>query len=120
MDEHEFDSRFPKPYTRTDIIQADARLRRCAMLAVLLWGRSAEDVYRQLLLPYPKVPADYDLAEFRELQQLTQRSLACLKKLQASSGTQFMSGGNQHSRLWEDRQEVLRRAIEYLEKRERP
>ena len=61
MDEQEFDSLFPA-----------ARLRRCGTLGLALWGRTSDDLRRQLRAPYPEIPSGFDLEDFRELQRFAQ------------------------------------------------
>lgn len=54
MDEEEFDSLMgSRAFGTADALRADARLRRCATLGAALWGRTSDDLQRQLLAPYP-------------------------------------------------------------------
>jgi hypothetical protein len=123
MDEQQFDSLFQQPFGRQDAIQADARLRRCIALGIKLWGRTSDDLQRQLLSPYPEIPSGFDLEDFRELQrsaQIISQNLGdprnvWLSRSAISSATIFI--GTQRFTAWEARCEIVRRAIEYLEKR---
>jgi hypothetical protein len=122
MDEQQFDSLFQQPFGRQDTIQADARLRRCIALGIKLWGRTSDDLQRQLLSPYPEIPSGFDLEDFRELQrsaQIISQNLGDPRNVwlsrSISSATIFI--GTQRFTAWEARCEIVRRAIEYLEKR---
>ncbi len=114
MDEQKFDTRFPRPFVRDDAMQADARTRRCAALAVALWGKS-DYLERQLLAQHPEIPSGFDLADFRELQQRVQVVLFFSANRDLIRRRFPMFDGTQHPQLWEARREVLRCAIEYLE-----
>jgi hypothetical protein len=91
-------------------------------LGIALWGRTPEDLQRQLLAPSPEIPSGFDLADFRELQRsaheisarLSDPRFRWLSHLAFSSHTFFV--GNQRFTAWEARCEIVRRAIEYLEK----
>jgi hypothetical protein len=73
MDEQEFDSLFPpRPFGTAEAMGAVARLRRCGTLGLALWGRTSDDLRRQLLAPHPEIPPGFDLEDFRELQQFAQ------------------------------------------------
>jgi hypothetical protein len=124
MDEEEFDASFHLlPFGRVDATRADAQFRRRTALGVALWGRNAGDLQRQLLAPYPEIPSGFDLAEFRDLLRsaegistvLSDPGRAWLLPLARSSA--IISVGTQRFTEWEARCEILRRAIEYLEKR---
>ena len=125
MDEQEFDSLFPpRPFGTAEAMRAEARLGRCASLGLALWGRTSDDLRRQLLAPYPEIPSGFDLHDFRELQrfaQLVSSGLATSRSwlppfpLATSSPAIFV--GTQRFTPWEGCCEVLRRAIEHLEKR---
>jgi hypothetical protein len=122
MDELQFDSLFQQPFGRQDVIQTDARLRRCIVLGITLWGRTSDDPRRQLLTSYPEIPSGFDLEDLRELQRsaqiISQNSgdprNVWLSRLAISSATIFV--GTQRFRAWEARCNIVRRAIEYLEK----
>jgi hypothetical protein len=114
MDERELDSLFQRPFGRQDAMRADAQVRRCTMLAHGLFGKTFEDLQRQLLAPYPEIPPGYDLSDFRELQRVLQMTVR-LSNRRSSLSSPALFIGNQPSKLWEARHEVVRRAIEYLE-----
>ena len=122
MDEEEFDSLLnSRPFTAKDAAVADAQLRRRVTLAIALWGRTLDDLQRQLLAPYPAIPAGFDLADFRELHRslqnisdgLSNPRHALLTRLPVLS--QVISVGTQRFTAWEARYEIVRRAIEYME-----
>lgn len=76
MDEEEFDSLLQsRSFTTPDATLADAQLRRRMTLAIALWGRTVEDLKRQLLAPSPEIPSGYDLTDFQELHR-TMRSIS--------------------------------------------
>jgi len=126
MDEQEFDSLFPpRPFGTAEAMREDARLRRRATLGVALWGRTPDDLRRQLLAPYPEIPSGFDLGDFRELQrfaQLISSRLASSRNVGlppfplATSSPAFFVGAQRFT-PWEACCEILRRAIEHLEKR---
>ena len=129
MDEQEFDALFQRPFGKADFERADARWGRCATLAFALFGRTPEDLRRQLVASYPQIPAGFDLADFRDLEQHVQTISGLV--LSGSSNprmawlspwlTQFASAtitiGGQRYTVWEARCEIVRRVIEYLESR---
>jgi hypothetical protein len=132
MDEEEFDSwmqsRQSRPLGREDAMRAEAQLLRgrklLATLGVALWGRTSGDLQRQLLAVSPEVPSGFDLPDFQALLQVTTQiisglqpaqKIASLSHLVLSQPTIFV--GTQAFTEWEARREVLRRTIEYLEKR---
>lgn len=124
MDEEEFDSLMPwRPFGTKDAQRADAEMRRSSMLGVALWGGNSADLQRQLLAPHPEIPAGFDLADFHRLHRTTQMiatklrdpRLSWLPHGVASSAT--ISVGAERITEWEARCEIVRRAIEYLEKR---
>ena len=124
MDEEEFDSllKSSRPFTREDVMREEGRWRRCATLAIALWGRTPDDLQRQLLAPYPEIPTGFDLANFQDLQRRVQLLSVgisdprnALSRLAFSSQTIFV--GTQRYTASEARCEIVRRAIEYLENR---
>jgi hypothetical protein len=123
MDEEEFDSLMQsRPFGTGDALRADARLRRCTALGMALWGRTLEDLQRQLLAPFPEIPSGFDLAALRELQQSALEISACFSHPRSkwlsrfSSFSPAISVGTQSFTVWEARCEIVRRAIEYLER----
>jgi hypothetical protein len=126
MDEQEFDSIFPaRPFGTAEAMQVEARLRRCGTLGLALWGRTCDDVRRQLLAPYPEIPSGFDLEDFRELQRFAQMISSWLESSRnaglppfplATSSPAFFVGAQRFT-PWEACCEILRRAIKHLEKR---
>ncbi len=125
MDEHEFDALFPaRPFGRDDAIREDARWRRCATLGTLLFGRTADDLRCQLLPSHPQIPSGYDLSDFRDLLRHLQILSGALPNAQnawlsplAFAASAAIIVGTRRLTLWEARCEIVRRAIEYLERR---
>jgi hypothetical protein len=129
MDEQEFDALFRRPFGKEDFHRADARWGRSATLACALFGRTPEDLRRQLVASLPKIPSGFDLADFRDLERHVQTISGLV--LSGSSNprmawlspwfTQFASASitadGQCYTVWEARCEIVRRAIEYLESR---
>ena len=122
MDEQEFDSLMQsRPFGRDDAMRADLQLRRGVTLAIALWGRTPDDLQRQLLAPSPEIPSGFDLTDLRELQRSAEKisagmsdpRYAWLSRLAFSSQTIFV--GARRFTTWEARCEIVRRAIEYLE-----
>jgi len=69
MDEEEFDAlRRWRPFGTEDAMRlfnrdsSDIELRM--RLGAALWGRTSEDLRRQLLAPHPEIPPGFDLADF--------------------------------------------------------
>ena len=123
MNEEEFDSLIQgRPFESADVRLLETQAGRCTALGVALWGKTVDDLHRQLLAPYPEVPSGFDLTDFRKLQEWVQlistRSndlrFAWLPRFAHSSST--ISVGTQQFTEWEARGEIVRRAIEYLEK----
>jgi hypothetical protein len=120
MDEHEFDSlRNWRPFGAQDVQGA----QRVNALAAQLWV-SRDHLQRQLLAPYPEIPAGFDLADFRRLQRLAQLFVvsATTKGPQVSwLPSRLLTGeiivGAQRFTLPEACCEVVNRAIKYLENR---
>lgn len=128
MDEHHFDALFPpQPFGTKEAARADAQLRRRTTLGFALWGRTSDDLQRQLLAPHPEIPPGFSLADFRDLlvsaEQLASinvndpRFAAFREWMRTSSlDATIISAGTQRFTFWEARCEVVCRAIAYLEK----
>jgi hypothetical protein len=117
MDEQEFDSLTQwQPFIREDAMRT---LDRRVTLANALWGRSSNDLQRQLLARYPEIPASFDLADFRDLQQSALTISASWGGPKFAWMSPFSSPdifvGAQRFTAWEARCEIVRRAIEYLD-----
>jgi hypothetical protein len=124
MDEEEFDALLQgRPFGTADAKKMDERLRRCTTLGRALWGKTSEDLQRQLIAPYPEIPVGYALADFRELQRTGLQISALLNDPRSAwasrlgLSSQIVSVGSQQYTSWEARCEIVRRAIEYLEKK---
>jgi hypothetical protein len=113
MHEQELDSLFHRPFRVDDAVREDALLRRCASLAVALWGKTSEDLQRQLLARHPEIPPGFDLRDFKELEKRVQ----VISALLTNPRSPLLSEVKQSSTLWEERREVVRRAIAFLENR---
>ena len=123
MNEEEFDSFVgARPFTREDAAWADTRLRRRATLALALCGRTSDDLRRQLLAPFPEIPSGFDLADFWELQQVMEQIKDRLRDPRDvwlsgfTSSSQTISVGSRSFTIGEARCEIVRRAIEFLER----
>jgi len=120
MDEEEFDSLIQAgSFTTRDATLLDAKLRRRTMLGLALWGRTLDDLKRQLIASHPEIPEGVDVAELRELHQHLQNIPDTLKNRLSGSAifSATVSIGTQRFSAWEARCEVVRRALEYLESR---
>ena len=124
MDEEDFLSwRNFKPWGTEDALRADVEMRRSSALAVALWSRTPADLQRQLLAPHPAIPAGFDLAEFHNLYRKLRVLTIASKDLRRgwlaamTKSSPVITVGNQSFTIWEARCEVVRRAIEYLERR---
>lgn len=126
MDEEEFDSFMQwQAFGSEDAMRMDAQFRRTATLAQALWGRTSDDLQRQLLAPHPEIPPNFDLADFRRLQQSAHKISAALGAPQFTSMSPVPPSptvivGALQLTAWEARSEIVRRAIEYLENPPRP
>jgi hypothetical protein len=125
MEEEEFDSLMQsQPFGRKDAMRADVQLRRRRALGIALWGRTLDDLQRQLLAPSPEIPSGFELANFRELQRSAQEisaglsdpRFASLSQSHLAFSSQAIFVGTQPFTAREARCEIVRRAIEYLEK----
>lgn len=125
MNEEEFDALRPwRPFGVQDAIRADLQARRCTALGIALWGKTSDDLRRQLLAARPEIPSGFDLADFRELQKSLRTVAACLgnPKLAGLAAiwdcySPSIVVGTQRVKGFEARWEIVRRAIEYLENR---
>ena len=123
MEEEEFDSLMQsRPFGREDAIRADAALRRRSTLGLALWGRTSADLQRQLLAVHPEIPSGFNLDDLRDLERSTQVISSCLSDPRfawlshLAFSSWVISAGTQHFTAWEARCEIVRRAIDYLER----
>lgn len=125
MDEQEFDALFSsRPFSTQDARREVARWGRCGTLAALLFGRTHDDLRRQLLASLPEIPPGYDLADFHDLQRHLEMVTSALNNPRNTWLPRFGTAafgvievGSQRLSVWEARLEILRRAIDYLENR---
>ena len=124
MDWKELDSSMSwQPFRSEDVMRFEAEAGRLTSLGVALWGRTSDDLQRQLDASHPEIPSVCSLADLRKLQQYVQKISTALanprntwlSSLALSSNNIFV--GTQRFTAWEARYEIVRRAIEYLEKR---
>jgi hypothetical protein len=116
MDEDEFDALIHlRPFGTEDAKRAELLYRRGLALAATLWGKTADDLRRQLLTHPPEIPSGFDLADYREVQRTTEQIWAAM----SGAGLEFEAivVGTKRYTEWEARCEIIRRAIEYLENR---
>jgi hypothetical protein len=126
MDEQELDSSMAwLPFGTKDAKRMEDQARRTAALGLALWGKTDDDLRRQLLAPHPEIPSGFDLADYRELQKSYRLIAACL----AGRHRSWVSGmpgirnllsplvviGTERLTAFEARCEIVRRAIEFLE-----
>lgn len=123
MDEREFDLLMQRrPYGTEDVMRADAQLLRIFTLGAALWGRTSDDLQRQLQVPHPEMPPDIGLTDLRELLRSIEVMLAtfhdeknALASISIALSSPTISIGSQRFTAWEARCEIVRRAIKYLE-----
>jgi hypothetical protein len=124
MNEEDFDSSMNvRPFGTADAEKAEIGLRRSIALGLALWGRTSEQLQGQLLAQHPKIPAGFELSDFRKLERhvralaavSSEARFAWLPRSALFSPSIFV--GTQRFTVWEARCEVVRRAIEYLEDR---
>lgn len=123
MDEQEFDALFSsRPFGVQDALREDARWRRCATLGTLLFGRTPDDLRRQLLAEYPEIPSGYDLTDFHDLQKHLEMVIATLSNPRNTRMSPLgtltfgvIQVGARSLSVWEARLKIVRSAISYLE-----
>jgi len=116
MDEEELDSLIQRrPFGTEDGKRADLQFRRTLSLGNILFGKTSDDLRRQLLAPFPQIPSGFELADFRELLRSTERLSAAMSRFSLAFKTIVV--GTQRYTEWEAQCEIIRRAIEYLENR---
>jgi hypothetical protein len=122
MNEDEFDAwmnlRGPRRFGIADAARLEAEQRAKTRLVMTLgealWGKTAADAERQLQAPHPEIPAGFDLADFHALLAFTAQlntSVVTLEKLRGVPPV-----GNKSLTLWAARHEIVRRALDYLER----
>jgi hypothetical protein len=129
MTEEEFDSFMQgRSFGTEDARRAEAQMSRgmtlLATLGVALWGKTEGDLHRQLLKPYPAIPSGFDLPDFRELLRISAQIISSISVAQKMPGwshlppafSQTIFVDTKGFTVWEARCEIVRRAIEYLEK----
>jgi hypothetical protein len=135
MTEEEFDSFMQRrSFGTEDARRAEAQMSRgmalLATLGVALWGKTEGDLHRQLLKPYPAIPSGFDLPDFRELLRVSAQIISAISVTRKRAGwshlfaaSQTIFVGTQGStvlearyEVWAARYEIVRRAIEYLER----
>ena len=125
MKEEDFDSLMKRrPFGTADVMRAEAQLRRILTLGAALWGRTPDDLQRQLQAPHPEIPSSIGLTDLQELLRNVEVMLAAFhdeEKALASISNALSSPtitiGAQQFTMWEARCEIVRRAIKYLETR---
>ena len=123
MTEDEFDSLTPRrPFRREDFMKAEADAGRFTTLALALWGRTPADLESRLEAPHPEIPPGCTLADLRKLQLYLQKLSTVVANPRNSwlnpltLSSLGMIAGPQAMTTLEARSELVRRAIEYLEK----
>jgi hypothetical protein len=122
MEENDFDSmRLWRRFGKEDVRSAE----RMPALALALWGRAPEDLRQQLLASAPRVPPGCSLAELRQLARQAKHFLAYYQArvhkfpttLSQLHPNEIIVIGSQRLNTLEARCEVVRRAIDHLERR---
>jgi hypothetical protein len=125
MKEEEFDSLMQgRSFGTADAMRADTQLRRMGTLGAALWGRTPDDLQRQLMATHPEIPPGIGLTDLRELLRSVEAMLAAfhdeknaLASISIALPSPAISIGTQQFTVWEARCEIVRRAIKYLETR---
>ena len=129
MDEEEFDALMKlRPFGTEDAMHWYTQIRGDIGLGMTLgsalWGRTSEDLQRQLLAPHPEIPSGFDLADLRKLLHWTAQMSSAVLAVQRMRGLSpavrppaAVFVGTHGFTMWEARCEIVRRAIDYLEKR---
>jgi hypothetical protein len=129
MTEEEFDSlmRAARPFGSEDAKQLEARMLRSTALVTTLgaaiWGKTNDDLRRQLLRPYPALPPGYSVRDLHDLLHLSGLMVSAIATAYKTVGLPHAFDTSRpivvHDRsytAWEARCEIVRRAIEHLEK----
>lgn len=113
-----------RPFGTNDAAQWEARLGRCASLGQALWGRTDEDLRRQLQKSQPDIPHGFDLADFelllKEIARVASMNPDHPRNAWARPKLLFPQNidvGTQRFSEWEARAEIVRRAIDHLDKK---
>jgi hypothetical protein len=123
MNEKDFDALVNgRSFGTEDAMRIDAQLRHIFALGAVLWGRTPDDLQRQLLAPHPEMPPGIGLADLRELLRSVEAMLAAfhdeksmLGSISIALSSPTIAIGTQQFTAWEARCEIVRRAIQYLE-----
>jgi hypothetical protein len=125
MTEEEFDSLMrARSFGTEDARRLETQmLRGTALLATLgasLWGKTDDDLRRQLLRPYPAIPPGCGVRDLQDLLHVTAQMFTAISAMVGLSHLFDTSPRivvhAQSYTLWEARCEIVRRAIEHLEK----
>jgi hypothetical protein len=125
MTEEEFDSLMrARSFGTEDARRLETQmLRGTALLATLgasLWGKTDDDLRRQLLRSYPAIPPGFGVHDLHELLHVTAQMITAISAMVGLSHLFDTSPRivvhAQSYTLWEARCEIVRRAIEHLEK----
>jgi hypothetical protein len=125
MTEEEFDSLMrARSFGTEDARRLETQmLRGTALLATLgasLWGKTDDDLRRQLLRPYPAIPPGCGVRDLQDLLHVTAQMITAISAMVGLSHLFDTSPRivvhAQSYTLWEARCEIVRRAIEHLEK----
>jgi cytosine/adenosine deaminase-related metal-dependent hydrolase len=119
VDEHQFDTiRSWRPFETKDV-QTSEKLTR---LAIALWGRTAEDLRRQLAAPTPAVPHGCTLSQLQQLERLAEQLLSYYharvslhpNTLSHLHPHETITINGEQFNLMEARREIARRAVRHF------
>ncbi len=126
MDEHAFDSmRQWRGFSTKDARQIERQFERIATLGLALWGRTPDDLRRQLAADHPVIPSGCSLADLQHLFGQAQSMLSAYLRDhnmrilldRALKAGVIIEIGAQSFTVLEARYEIARRAIDWLQDR---
>jgi hypothetical protein len=126
MKEEEFDALMQgRSFGTKDAMRAETQLRRIFTLGAEVWGKTPDDLKRQLSAPHPEIRPGIELSDLQELLRRVETILAAfhdpknawLAPSVVALSSPTIAVGTQQFTAWEARCEIVRRAIRYLETR---
>ena len=126
MDEQQFDAmRQWRGFSSGDARKIERQFQQLATFGLGLWGRTADDLRRQLALDHPEIPAGCVLADLQHLLGQARAMLSAYPTMDHNMrilldrcvGTEAIKIHGERLTVLEARYEIARRAIEWLESR---